>query len=252
MSFPVTVGLDYGMEKLTSSTALDRKLGTRGVLPDGRVYYWSKNGASALEAGKVVQTKVSHGASVHVAALDVVGGATTGFSTLTVVAATTPVLANQYADGYLTVDTSPGQAMYRVKSNTAAASAANAEFVLYENLRAALTSGTTKVGVRENPYSSVVAFPTTATGVAAGVTTVAVAVGAYFWAQTYGPALVNTDAAPVAGEMIIVPGASAGNATVNAATSADNADDRKQVIGHAPTAGAGADKYNYVFLTIRA
>lgn len=254
MSFPVTVGLTSGQEKQSGSDGRGRPLGTRGVTEDGRVFYWSLAGASALRSGSVVQTKVSPGASVHVAALDVVGATTTGVSTLTVTIATTPITADQYKDGYLTIDTSPGQAMYKIKSHLAADSATDAEFTFADNekLLEPLTSGTTKVGLRENPYSSVVAFPTTATGVAAGVAPISVTAGHYFWAQTYGPAIVNTDAAPVAGESIIVPGATAGNATVNAATSADVGDNRKQVIGYSPTAGAGADKYNYVFLTIRA
>lgn len=250
MAFPYTVALSNGDEKETT-TSKTRKLGTRGMTPDGRVFYWTQNGAGALAAGNVVQSKVSPGSSVHVSGLDVVGGGTTGVTTLQVTMATTPITKDQYADGYLTVDVSPGQAMYRIKSNTSAASAAEAEFTFYDNdpLREALTSGTTKVGVRENPQASVVVFPTTATGVCVGVTPISVAADAYFWAQTWGPALVDTDAAPVAGDNVIVPGASAGSVNVASSTVGEGKD---QIVGVAQTAGAGADAYNYVFLTIRA
>lgn len=253
MSFPVTVGLGYGEEKVTSDTK-QRPLGTRGVTPDGRVFYYAQAGASALVAGNTVQSKVAHGASVHVSGLTIVNATATGVTTLSVTLATTNATRDQYADGYLTVDTSPGQAMYKVRSHPPIDSAADGEFTLYDNdqIVAAMTSGTTLVGLRENPFASVIAAPTTATGIVVGVVPVAVGAGEFFWAQTYGPAIVNTDTAPVAGEILITPGASAGHATVNAATSADNSDDRKQVIGVAQTAGAGADKYNYIFLTIRA
>ena len=251
MSFPVTVGLTYGMEKLTETTQR-RPLGTRGVLPDGRIFYYAQAGATALGAGDVVQTKVSPGASVHVAGLAVTGAATTGVTTLSVVVATTPATKDQYADGYVTIDTSPGQAMYRIKSHPAVASGGTVELKLDPNdpLREALTSGTTTVGLRENPYASVIAVPaTTPTGAAVGVTPISVGVGAFFWAQTYGPAILNTDTAPVAGRNVVIPGASAGS--VLAATTAA-ADVASQVIGYAQTAGAGADKYNLIFLTIRS
>ena len=250
MSFPVQVGLDYGEEKVTTTTKR-RPLGTKGVSPDGRVFYYAQAGASALAAGTVLQTKVSHGTSVHVSGLAIVNATATGVTTLSITVATTNATANQYADGYVTVDTSPGQAMYRIKSHLAIASAATGEFKLYDNdqIVDALTSGTTTVGLRENPFASVIVMPTTITGAPVGVAPVAVAAGSYFWAQTYGPAVVNTDTAPVAGVPVSIPGASAGG--VQTQTSALN-DVIKTVVGYPQTAGAGADKYNYVFLTIRA
>ena len=251
MSFPVTVGLKAGQEKVTS-TAKIRTLGTRGVLPDGRVFYWAQAGGTALIAGDTIQTKVSHGASAHVAALDVVAAITTGVTTITVNVGTTNATANLYADGYLTIDTSPGQGMYQIKSHPAIASAAGGVFTLYEDdkLRDILTSGTTKVGLQENPYSSTVATPaTTLTGIVVGVTPVAVPADSFFWLQTYGPAVVTVSAALVAGRGVIVAGASVGEATVQTTAAADIA---SQIIGYAKTAGAGADVYNYVFLAIRA
>lgn len=249
--FPVVVGLNPGDEKRTSTVSHGRLLGTRGVDPFGNVYYWTKNGASAIEACQVVQTAVSPSSSAHVAALDVVGATVSGVTTLTVTIATTPITADQYKDGTLTIDTSPGQGIYRIKSHPAAASATNAQFTLYPNdpLRTALTSGTTKVGLRLNPYVSVIEMPTTVTGYAIGVTPVAVAANAYFWCQTYGEAVVNTDVAPVAGRPVAVPAASAGTVALVTTVVQDIA---VQIIGIPQTAGAGADTFNKVFLNIRA
>jgi len=261
MSFPVTVGLLPGDEKETSTDKL-RALGTRGQTPDGRVFYWAQNGATQLEGNVLVQTAVMHGASVHGSALDVVGATTTGKTTITVTLATTDAGRDLYADGYLSIDTSPGRGMYQIDSHAAGASAADVVFNLKESdpLRDALTSGTTKVGIRQNPYRAVVVTPTTKTGIALGTTSgVVAASGAavdgihadpvYFWVQTFGPALVKADAAFVAGSNVITPGASAGNATPAVSTAGEGV---FQIIGTAPTIGAGDEKFNFIFLSIRA
>ena len=261
MSFPTVVGLKPGDEKVTSTDKI-RPLGTRGQTPDGRVFYWAQNAATQLEANVVVQSAVMHGASVHGAGLDVVGATTTGKTTLTVTLPTTDAGADLYADGYLTIDTSPGRGIYQIDSHDASASAADTVFNLKESdpLRDALTSGTTKVGLRQNPYKAVIVSPTTQTGSVVGVTCTTVAASGaavdgvhsspvYFWLQTFGPAAVKTDAALAAGKNVIVPGASAGNVTVATSTAGEGA---SQIIGHAPTIGAGDEKFNYIWLTIRA
>ena len=257
MSFPVTVGLDIGMEKLTyTANQNGRVLGTRAVTPDGRVFRWALAGGTAIEAGKLVQTLAEIGSSVHVNGLTVVNATVTGVTTITVTMATTPVAANVYADGDLVIDTSPGQAMYRIKSHQAADSGADAEFTLYDSdeIKNALTSGTTLVGFRRNPYTSVIITPTTVTGVCIGVTPINVAIGAYFWLQTWGPALVNMDQAPVAGKRVIAGILSVGHADISSTSSADttgaNEAQSYPQIGVAQTAGAGADKYHRIFLTI--
>ena len=250
MSFPVTVGLANGEEKVTS-TVKHRALGTRGVTPDGRVFYYAQAGAAALEAGDVQQAKVSHGDSVHVAGLTVVNATATGVTTLSVLMATTDVQRDLYADGYITIDTSPGQGMFKVLSHPAGASATNVKFTLYPNdkIRDALTSGTSLAGLRENPYASVIVAPTTITNVSVGVAVSPVAAASFCWLQTYGPGLVNADVAPVAGENLIFPGASAGGVLVQTTVVQDIP---AQVIAVATTPGGGADKYSYAMLVIRA
>src|SRR3990167_3979118 len=123
MRFPVTVGLEIGAEKISyAANQNGRILGTKGITPDGRVFRWALNGATALVAGKLVQTGVVISASIHANGLTVVNTTATGVTTITVLMATTPVAANYYADGDLIVDTSPGQAMYRIRSHPAGVS----------------------------------------------------------------------------------------------------------------------------------
>ena len=257
MSFPVTVGLEIGMEKLTyTANQNGRVLGTRAVTPDGRVFRWALNGGVAIEAGKMVQTLALADASVHVNGLTIVNATVTGVTTITLTMATTTLPANLYADGYLYIDTSPGQAMYKVKSHPAADSGASAEFTLYESdeIKNALTSGTTLAGLRRNPYTSVVITPTTITGRVIGVTPINVAIGGYFWLQTWGPGMVNMDQAPVAGKRVITGILTVGHLDISSTSSADttgaNESSSYPQIGVAWTAGPGADKYHVVFLTI--
>mgnify|MGYP001584742380 FL=1 len=257
MSFPVTVGLEIGQEKLVyTANQNGRVLGTRAVTPDGKVFRWALNGATAIEAGKLVQTMAEIGSSVHVNGLTIVNATVTGVTTITVTMATTPMAANIYADGDLVIDTSPGQTMYRIKSHQAADSGADAEFTLYESdeIKNALTSGTTLVGFRRNPYTSVIITPTTVTGAVIGVTPINVPVSNYFWLQTWGWGLGNMDQAPVAGKRVITGILSAGHLDISSPASADttgaNEASSYPQIGVAQTAGAGADKYHRIFFTI--
>ena len=257
MSFPVVVGLDIGMEKLSyAANQNGRVLGTKAVTPDGRVFRWALNGATALEAGKLVQTMAEINASVFVNGLTVVNTTVTGVTTITVLMATTPVVANVYADGDLVVDTSPGQAMYRIKSHPAGDSATNVQFTLYESdeIKDPMTSGTTLVGFRRNPYTSVIVNPTTVTGAPIGVAPISVAASRYFWLQTWGLCLGNADQAVVAGKRVIASALSAGNLDISSTSSADttgaNEASSFPTIGYIQTAGAGADKYHRFFLTI--
>jgi len=256
MSFPTTVGLEIGMEKLTyAANQNGRVLGTRAVTPDGRVFRWARNGGVAIETGHLVQTAAKLSSSVHVNGLTVINATVTGVTTITVTMATTPTTRDLYADGWLTIDTSPGQAMYRVKGNDAADSGADAEIRLYESdeIKNPLTSGTTTVGLQRNAYVSVIIMPTTVTGAPIGVTPINVAIAGYFWLQTWGECLVNLDTAPLAGTRLVFTGDSAGNLDIQSTSSADagaNQESLLPTLAIAQTIGAGADKYHKVFLTI--
>ena len=50
MSFPTTVNLKMGWEKDETSSQ-KHKLGTRGVTPDGRIFYYDENSGTAIDHG---------------------------------------------------------------------------------------------------------------------------------------------------------------------------------------------------------
>lgn len=246
MSFVSWVGLAAGDEKETSSAALGRALGKIGWTDDGRKFRWAKNGATALAPAVLVQGVAAN--SSQDAALDVVGGTSTGVNQITVTVQAA-VTRDQYKDGWITIDTGPGVGMYRVKSHGAASSGEDLTFTLADNdpLRVALSSGTTKVGLRPSPFSGTVVAPTTVTGPLLGITACSVTASHYYWVQEADFGLWDTDVAPVVNTDLIFGASSAGKG--NARSSA--LDDIPEIsIAHSVDAGAGADKPNFVRINI--
>jgi hypothetical protein len=195
MAFPLTVHLGYGQEKVQTSDQ-KQKLGTKAVLPDGRVFYYAENsGAAITSAGQIVDgiaAVAAHDGDLATAAL------AAGSLTVTTTTSLTTT-KDQYADGYLFVNDNAGQGeVYRVKSNTAVASAAGCEITIDESdgTRTALTSSS-QFGLMYSPYKGVKIIDgdgTMTTG-PIGVTPIPVTASYYFWAQTSGPAAVLSGAA---------------------------------------------------------
>ena len=252
MAFPVVVGLSYGEEKKTyTENQNGRALGTVGILADGRRFRWAQAGAVALVAGNIIQTKVQATSdSLHTGALDISGGAV-GVTTLSVTFAATATTLDLYKDGYLNVDTSPGQGLYHVSTNESAtcATAGVVTFSEDDKIVEALTSGTSKVGLFQNPYADVIVSPAedAQTGAAIGASVAACAAASFCWIQTWGPATIEVDVAPIVGDGLQL-GATAGNLTpkTSVLTSA-----KLPTLAVAWTGtAAGTDKYTVVFLTL--
>ena len=247
MSFPVTVGLNYGDELTTSTSKHGRALGTVGVLPDGRAFKWALNStAAALEGGVLVQGAAPN--SSQDAGLDIVGGSASAITLGVITQAATT--RDQYVDGYLTVDTGPGEGLFRIGANTSGASGTEVtiSFEGEAKIVTAMSSGTTKVGLYESPYKNAVVAPTTITGPVLGFSPADVPAGEYFWVQDRGWGIANADAAPVVNTDLIFGGTSAGH--VNPRSSA--LDDVPEFsVARSITAGGGADVINFVDITLR-
>ena len=80
MSFPNVIYGKYGWEKVETSTQKN-VLGTRMVLPDGRVYRYVENAGTAIAGGAVVQAAA--GTAAHDQDLIVVA-ASVGDTTVTI------------------------------------------------------------------------------------------------------------------------------------------------------------------------
>ncbi len=195
MAFPTTVHLSYGQEKVETSEQ-KQKLGTRGVLPDGRVFYYAKNSSTAITpAGKIcdgIAAVAAHDMDLAAAAASAGATSFTSGTSLT-------VTKDQYADGYVLFNDGPAQGeVYRIKSNSAVSSATGLEITIDEpdGLRTALTTSSL-FGLAYSPYKDVKIIDgdgTMTTG-PLGVNPIPVTASYYFWLQTSGIASVLSGAA---------------------------------------------------------
>ena len=191
MAFPLTVNLSYGMEKVESSEQ-KQKLGTRATTPDGRVFYYAKNGSSAITtAGMIVDAGTALTVNAH--DMDVPANANAaGTTALSVEVPTTDLTLNQYADGYIIFNDGPGEGeVYRIKSHPVHdASDDNTVTITIDEPDGIRTATTTSslFGLIANPYAAVKLMDgdgTMETG-ALGVTTIPVTASYYCWIQTAG------------------------------------------------------------------
>ena len=200
MSFPLSVNLSYGMEKRETSDQR-QKLGTRATTPDGRVFYYARNGSAAITtAGMIVDAAAAFAIAAH--DMDVPANANAaGTTAVSVEVPTTDLTKNQYADGYLIFNDGPGEGeVYRIKSHPAHdASDDNTVIITIDEPDGLATATTTSslFGIFVNPYSAVKIMDgdgTMETG-ALGVTTIPMTANYYGWIQTAGIGSVAIGAA---------------------------------------------------------
>lgn len=200
MSFPSAINLSYGQEKVETS-GRKQKLGTRATTPDGRVFYYARNGSTAITtAGMIVDAAAAFVVAAHDMDVPVTAATAVGSTTISLEVPTTDLTLDQYADGYLVFNDGPGEGQtYRIKSHPAhdASADATAVFTIDEpdGIRTALTTSSL-AGLLANPYSAVKLIDgdgTMGTG-ALGVTTIPVTASYYCWVQTAGVGSVGVGA----------------------------------------------------------
>lgn len=247
MSFPTIAGITFGEVNETSSHDRGNPEGLLGQTPDGALFRWMKSGSVALSPFLLVQSAAVN--SSNDAALDIVGGTSTGGVTVQVITQKA-LTVDEYKNGFLTIDTAPGEGRYRIAGNQSGASGATVTITLDESspLKEALSSGTTKVGLWHNLYKDVIVCPTTVTGLPLGVPQVSVASATWFWGQSGGLGMVETDNAPAVNTPLVPSASSAGSLESMSLTSANDSVSQVDQITVAIgiSAGAGADKANLV------
>lgn len=265
--------LSYGDEKKTYSTK-GHPLGTRGVLPDGRVFRFSLNGGTAREAGLLMQAGVQPfdgewDMDVAVESTHSAGSPNIGSKDIPLLATgtlTSALLVDHYQDGLMYVNDGPGEGhVYHVSSHPALSSDGGSTVLVVhlggdDEIVSTALSTLSLVGLIVNEYSLPVPtdIDTTLTRVL-GVMPAAVAADQYFWLQTYGPAAVSiadNPAVPVVGRNV-VPNISTSDeagsvvSESTAFTSDANEPDRDvPVIGYAMGVAAAATDKGLIFLTI--
>ena len=210
MSFPETVVLTYGETKAQTSTQR-APLGTRGVLPDGRVYRYAKAGG-AIPLGDLVTGALPAG-NYYATSGGVTPAATTFTTTWTYIqivtshqADATAETADTYAEGYA-LDPSDG-ALVRIKSHDGHTASSTEQSKFYfddgDNLPVSITGTDQCMMIIKNPYDDVIVAAAVgpAGAVALGYANVAITSGNYFWLQTWGPVGAEFEASPVAGNKV--------------------------------------------------
>src|SRR5262252_2194345 len=229
-----------GQDGFTPTTTQMAPLGSRAYTRDGRVFRYCQMGGVDGVAGSVYQSAAPIGA--HLANTPpVLPIGTTSFLY-------TPGAANLYAEGFMQVDTAPGNGYtYRVLGHGAITS--SVAFTLYldptDPIQVALTASS-RVGLIHNPFRNVIVTPTTQTATVVGVCPCVIPTTQYGWLQVWGPASVLVNGTPA----ITAP-------VVNSATTIGGVDGwvtaaaavGVQPIGHMMQVGVSG-KNNFVFLEI--
>jgi hypothetical protein len=204
-----------GGDSRDQSTTQKHPLGTLGVGPDGSKHRYAKCGTPVLVAGNCLQSPAAIG-TTHLAMTP--SAAAIGATQVTFTLGATLASANQYAEGWLQLDTTPGQGRrYRIASHPAAASGAVLTVTLFPDdpISEIAISTATRVGLVHNPYNGVIQMPqTTATGTLVGVANCALAAGSFGWIQTQGMAAPLIAGTPALGAIVMTPGAVAGAAEI--------------------------------------
>ena len=249
MSFTYgTIWGDYGDEKVTSTSEdFGVTIGTRLVLPDGRVFrYAFSNGAAG--AGTGVQSSAAtanHDSDLAVAAASAVGA-----KSVSVTLGGTAAAEDLYANGYLFGNDVEGEGhVYRIRQHDAIGSGGTGTINLMDGdtISEALVAGSSQVGLVTNPYMHVIPSPGGAqTGRTVGFAPAEVADDSYFWAQTWGEASVLADGTLVIFRPLRMSDGTAGAVENYASQTASE----EQVVGFATNVLAATTEFQFAFLQI--
>lgn len=180
-------------------------IGTRGVLPDGRVFrYASSKDAAAIPKGQLAMAEVipaaqandNPSAAAALGALEV---------SITLSASQTHA-KDDFANGYLIVNDAAGEGeTYAIKGSTAVAAGTAITVTLFDEIREALTTSS-EVTLMKNPWQHVDLAAAGHVHMAVGVPQVTIPIGStdtqYAWVQTWGVCAGWDDAATAIGAVL--------------------------------------------------
>ena len=159
------------------------EVGTRLALGDGRVFYYCKNGATALSVGRPVQAVTNRTMVANIT------NVTAGDDYVTIDSAAAAITAGDYDNGYAIIH-DVGH-MYKIRHSPTIAASGSGNIYLYDVV--GFATSTNDVTIFKNPCHSVIALADPISFMI-GVTLIAVTANYYFWAQTWGPCGVLTKA----------------------------------------------------------
>ena len=258
MSYPVHIYGDYGEQFRAQSTRIGSlPLGTRMILPDGRVYAHARASTAAGVSVGAICVEAATSSSAHVANLT--ASAATGSQTIAVtLTATGAVTKDQFKDGYIFCNDSGAATgegyVYKVKGNNSGAVSTTVNFFLDdgEKVQVALAAASSEVGLRVNEFDHVLhrAGGTTEVGILAGVPNRAVSSGYYFWAQRRGPcAILSSGTVAIVGNPVacstVTHGVQAHDSDANTSLAPVS-----EALGYCISPAGASTDYDLIFLTL--
>lgn len=245
MSGPVpmvtgTHGCAQGIWDITTDPQLT--VGTRGVLPDGRVFYYARqSSANAIVAGKLLVASVKTGFDQLVIGVQYVGDTAISFTSGSGTAS-----ANDFAEGYMATSDDTGEGItYKVRSHAAISATTASTLTIYDGI-AVQTGAATTVTLVQNPWMDPVISVADQADMPVGISNVAVSAGNstpyYYWCQTWGVCAALSDEAITEGGMVVT-----GESTVGAVQLDDGA--AEAIVGIAIVTTVDTE-YQPVFLKI--
>lgn len=240
MNFAAPVQL-YAQDTFTSSATQMHPLGTRGYTSDGRRFRYAQAGASDTVAGSLYQSSAP--IANHLA--NTPPAVAIGAKSFTYTPGNTAGAANLYAEGYMQVDTTPGNGYTYVVSGHAAITGSTAFTLnLVDAIQVALTTSS-RVGLVSNAYKNVIVAATTVTAAAVGVSPCVLTTVQYGWLQTWGPCSSLINGTPGVGIGVVSSATTAGAFDVAAVAAEINV----RILGRMIQVGVST-KNNMVFLSI--
>lgn len=225
--------------------AKDMMIGQMGVdARTGKFYRYALAGGTALVAGNLLQEAANDTTYANMA----VGTAgAVGDKYIQVTNGTATITSEQFRGGTIhvyTAGTVPVGDEYNIVRVTGTLTTGGALKVYVDRpLRYAFTTSA-KVNMKRSPWSGVIVFPTTQTGIPAGVAIYPIAADEYGWVQTHGPAAALSDGSTFAvGSSVSSGSGTAGCVTVGSVATTDC------LVGYAREVSASA-KAICVFLQI--
>jgi len=233
-------------------TSQAHPIGTRGYLPDGRVFFYTLNDtAAALNVGQVIVASdiVANHQNVATATNSLAVGASV---VRDVTLGATAAAADLYKDGYLAVTDAGGQGQtFQLRSHDLVGSGGTGDFPIYGSVAVASDASTT-VSLFRNLYAGPQISQTNQQDVVVGIPTTTIPVGSsaaqYGWLQTWGPAAVLFGAAIGTVGQAVVPDTSVQGAVEedNTATTVS----QEPIVGYTMSIGVDTE-YQMVDLRIR-
>lgn len=233
----------FGQDTFTPGLTQNHPLGTAGMTKDGRIFRYCQAGGVDLVAGNLIQGAAP--LANHLANTPPV--VAVGDKSFSYTPGATAGAANLYAEGYLQVDTTPGNGLtYQVAGHAAITASVAFTLLLVDAIQVALTASS-RVGLIPNAWKNVIQSPTTPTAKMVGFAPVIIPTTAFGWLCTHGVVSALIDATAPLITAPVVPSTATAGAVAKYTTAA--ADVIVEVVGKTMQVTVSA-KNNFIFALI--